>query len=121
MLSCIEAVLKTECIGGTMISLSARSMDKLSLVLPRVLQKRGLAKHANGALVAHRAAEWVRERLPQLSSFVRVARLKDGVLVLSCSHSVAMQECQGITADLLQFLRLECPFEPIADVRVVRD
>lgn len=96
-------------------------MDKLSLVLPKVLNRRGLAKHANGALVAHRAKGWIDERLPQLESFVRVEKFKDGTLFLSCSHSVALQECQGSVADLLQFLQLECPFEPILDIRVVRD
>lgn len=96
-------------------------MDKLSLVLPKVLQKRGLAKHANGALVAHRAKDWLGKKLPQLETFVKVARIQDGVLFLSCSHSVALQECQGSVAELLQYLRVECPFEPILDVRVVRD
>lgn len=96
-------------------------MDKLSLVLPKVLQRRGLAKHANGALVAHRAKSWLDARLPQMETFVRVEKFKDGTLFLACSHSVALQECQGSTAELLQFLQLECPFEPVLDIRVIRD
>ena len=96
-------------------------MDKISFVLPKVLQRRGLAKHANGALVAHRTKHWLDEHLPQMEAFVRVARIQDGVIFLSCTHSVALQECQGAAAELLQFIRIECPFEPILDVRVVRD
>lgn len=96
-------------------------MDKLSLVLPKVLRKRGLTRHAHGALIAHRAKHWLDERLPRLRTFVRVARMQDGVLFLSCSHSVALQECQGAADELLQFLHVECPFEPIKDIRVVRD
>lgn len=99
---------------------SAR-MDKLSLVLPKVLRKRGLGTHAYGALAAYHARQWMDGRLPELRDAIRVLRLKDGVLHFSCTHSVAVQECQGVSEELLQFLRVECPFERITDIRVLRD
>jgi hypothetical protein len=96
-------------------------MDRISLVLPKVLHRRGIEKHASSALTVHRAKNWLTEKLPHLSEFVSVAKVQDGTLFIHCSHSVAMQECQCAVTDMLQFLRAECPFSGIKDIRIVRD
>lgn len=96
-------------------------MDRLSHVLPKVLQKRGLMHHAGSALLTHRAKQWLDEKLPLLRAFVRIRKLQDGVLIIGCSHSAALQECQCKTHELLQFLKVECPFEAVAEVRLVRE
>lgn len=95
-------------------------MDKLSSVLPKVLHKRGIEKHATGALVVHRAKIWIVEHLAHLQTMMMVTKLQDGVLHISCTHSVAIQECQGSIGELMQYLRTECPFAGIKDIRVVR-
>jgi hypothetical protein len=96
-------------------------MDKLSSVLPKMLRKRGIEGHAMSSLAVHRAMQWMNERLPALQNFIEVKSVQDGVLYIECAHSVAMQECQCATADLLGFLRLECPFSAIKDIRIVRN
>lgn len=96
-------------------------MDKLSSVLPTVLHRRGIEKHATGALLVHRAKAWMTERLPHLEAFVRVLKVQDGVMHISCGHSVALQECQCVSAELLKYLRLECPFGNVNDVRISRE
>lgn len=95
-------------------------MDKLSTVLPTVLNRRGIQKHATGALVVYTAKNWMTERLPHLSGFMEVLKLQEGVLHISCGHSVALQECQCVSAELLAYLRLECPFAGVTDARIVR-
>ncbi len=96
-------------------------MDHIFRVLPRVLQKRGIAEHAQAALVVHRAAEWLRKELPHLSKHARVTRLKDTILTIECSHPIAAQECQGQSALLLSFLQENCPFMKVSEVRVGRE
>jgi len=95
-------------------------MDRLFSVLPKVLRKRGLTEQAEGALVVHRAQRWMSERLPVLESYIRVQKVKDGVLYVNCQHSVAMQECQAVIGDLRVYLQTECPFSRIQEIRVIR-
>ncbi len=95
-------------------------MDKLASVLTHVLNRRGIRDHAAGALVTHRVRGWFAERLPALAAFVHVIKVENGSLFLTCEHSVALQECQGVLTELQAFLRLECPFEAIKDIRVSR-
>lgn len=95
-------------------------MDKLNAVLPKVLNKRGLGEHARGALTVFRASVWMAEKLPHLKELVQVHKVQDGVVHVSCGHSIALQECQSVTADLLQFLHLECPFAGVKEVRIIR-
>jgi predicted nucleic acid-binding Zn ribbon protein len=95
-------------------------MDHVSLVLSKVLRKRGLGVHADAALVSHVAAAWLCEQFPRSGKSFTVQSFKDGVLVVGCPHSVAAQECQGAGHRLLDFLRQEMPKTVFEAVRIVR-
>ena len=95
-------------------------MDRLSTVLPTVLRRRGLAAHAEGALVLHRASLWIAEKNPLLGPLVAIQHLKDGILTIGCTHSSALQECQELHVPLRDYLHIECPFAVIREIRVTR-
>lgn len=95
-------------------------MDSLSSILPRVLHRRGLHKHAVAALVTHKAADWLRLALPALESYLHVDTVKDGVLTISTTHSIAAQECLPLLPGLMEFLNRECKGSAVRDVRLVR-
>lgn len=94
-------------------------MDHISRLLPRVLQKRGIAQHATAALVVYRAKLWLREHLPHLESSLRVTTLRDGVLMIECVHPIAAQECQGASKALLTYLQEESG-TVVTEIRTVR-
>lgn len=95
-------------------------MDLLFSLIPGALKKRGLAEHAEGALIVHRAQKWLQEKCPHLLECVKVRSIKDHVLTIECTHSVALQECQACSQDLLLYLQQECPFGIIKNVRLLR-
>ncbi len=96
-------------------------MDSLSSILPRVLHKRGLHGHAVAALVTHKATEWLTLALPALAKQFRVENVRDGVLTISTTHSIAAQECLPLLPSLLEFLQRECKNSSVRDVRMVRE
>ncbi len=96
-------------------------MDHIFSVLPKVLRKRGLQEHAEGALVVVRATRWMQERFPDISSYITVQKVKENTLHIVCTHSIAVQECQHSIADLKAYLQKECAFAGILEVRVGRD
>ena len=59
-------------------------------------------------------------RLPNLLQTVTVDSLKDGTLFLSCTHSIALQECHAASADLKAYLTGECHFSDIREIRISR-
>lgn len=95
-------------------------MDSLASILPRVLHKRGLRGHATAALVTHKATEWLHVALPSFASQLHVEHLKDGVLMISTTHSIAAQECMPLLPGLADFLRRECKGCAVREVRMVR-
>jgi hypothetical protein len=96
-------------------------MDRISFVLPSVLQKRGLAQHAQGAHVTHSAKKWFEIKTPHLLPFIGSMKAAETVLHIACTHSIALQECQALSAELIEYLRLECPFGGIKDIRYSRE
>lgn len=96
-------------------------MDKVVAILPSILHRRGLQTHATGALAVYRAAQWLRERCPELHEDLRVATLKDGVLRIRCSHSIALQECRVLSAELLAYLRESCAEAAVREILPERD
>jgi hypothetical protein len=98
-----------------------RIMDKVSSFLTAVLNRRGLASHAGSALVVHRCEQWIKERLPNISPFVTVRSVQDGTLIIACSHSIAQQECQSASADLIADLTRNEPLIRISAVRTIRE
>lgn len=96
------------------------SMDALSSLLPKVLAKRGLNVHAHAAHVVHRSQLWLDERLPALRTALKVQKFQDGTLYVTCTHSIAAQECHPLFPDLQLFLQQECRFNDIKAVRLTR-
>ena len=96
------------------------SIDSLSSILPRVLHKRGLHKHAVAAMVTHKAFDWLRAAVPHCIDQLHVEHLKDGVLTISTTHPIAAQECVPLISGLTEFLHRECKGAAVREVRFVR-
>ncbi len=95
-------------------------MDHVASILPAVLRKRGLGKHADAALVAHTARSWLTVKLPEHAQELSVRSFKDGELIVACGHSIAAQECQALAHELKTYLTAELPHACVASVRLVR-
>lgn len=96
-------------------------MDRISKILPGVLQAKGLKQHADAALVLHLTRAWITEHLPKIFTSVSPQALReDGTLVVECDHSAAAQECLSALPHLKVFLREECGFLPVRSIRLVR-
>lgn len=95
-------------------------MDHIGSLLPKVLKKRGLDGHAHASLVILRAQEWICEHIPAYENDLHPQTFKDGVLFISCTHSIASQECQQQSVDLLVFLQEICEGISIEQIRLVR-
>ncbi len=95
-------------------------MDRLQSILPKVLRKRGLHVQADASRVTFCANEWVKTALPRFADVVRVDRFSHAVLQISCSHSIAAQECLPLLPALKEYLQRECKQLAIEDIRLVR-
>jgi hypothetical protein len=95
-------------------------MDHVSLILSKVLRRRGLAPHADAAQVAHTARQWLHAKLSDHRSDISVSSFKEGTLTIGCTHSIAAQECQSVGHELLEFLRQEMPKIVFSSIRIVR-
>ena len=104
----------------TMKRLLYNPMDHIFTVLPGVLRKRGLHEHAEGALMVLRAQRWIDIRLPHLQAVIRVQKFQENTLHIVCTHSIAIQECQGFIVDLQSYIRSEGLFQGTIQVRIAR-
>ena len=95
-------------------------MEKVSSLMNAVLRRRGLADHAQGALAVLRAQAWLVGRLPPFASFIQVQAVRDGEVLIACTHGAAMQECRALEQELLQELRKDPACGIIRSVRVMR-
>jgi len=96
-------------------------MDRLSQILPGVLQTKGLKQHADAALVLLRARAWIAEYLPNIRTSVTPRSMQeDGTLLMECEDSAATQQCIDALPHLKVFLREECGFLPVRTIRLVR-
>ena len=96
-------------------------MDKVSSILPKVLKKRGLHKHASASLVVNLAQEWLEKELPKIRDDISVSTIKDSVLTISTKNSVAAQECRHVCDSLLTYLKGQNTGALIEDIRIVRE
>jgi hypothetical protein len=96
------------------------SMDQLSSLLTKAFAKRGLGVAAHASHVVFRSQQWLEERLPALRANLKVQKFQDGTLHIVCTHSIAAQECYPLFPDLQDFLKTECRFNDIKDVRLTR-
>ena len=106
--------------GLQLLSVISIRMQQLSSLLPKVLAKRGLAEHAHAAHVVHASEQWLLERLPDFRGVLKVQKFQDGTIFVSCTHSIAAQECHPLFSDLQVFLHKECRFNDIKGVRLTR-
>lgn len=95
-------------------------MDHISTLLPKVLRKRGLHGHAQASLAVSRCQEWISGNLPHVAADLRAVQCKEGVLHIECAHSIAAQECQQRSSELLASLRESCGGMEITGVRLLR-
>ncbi len=97
-------------------------MDHIRTLLPKVLQKRGLAGQADASLIRHQAMNWLHTKLPALceSGDVRVGSYKENVLTLKVGHSIAGQECQELSLEFMAYLQKECGHSRLENIRVER-
>ncbi len=95
-------------------------MDRISTLLPKVLEKRGLQKHAEASFIVQQAQAWLADRLPAFVHDLRASSFKDGSLLVSCAHSIAAQECNQVAEELAAYLRSECGAKKLEGVRCVR-
>lgn len=96
-------------------------MDRAFSILPKVLRTRGLADAAYSGLILERASAWIREQLPTHAVSLRPSQLKDGVLMIEGSHSIAVTECSERSGELLTHLASAVPEAPVRSVRIVRE
>lgn len=95
-------------------------MDSLATLLPNVLQRRGIKDEAIAAHIVHCANCFLHEHLPDFREEVEAKQFTQGTLVLSTSNSIAAQECQALTQDLLAFLQSAFPSTKLEKVRILR-
>lgn len=93
-------------------------MHRLSLLLPKVLHRRGLKDQADASLIVFRANEWLKEY--GASEDILATTLKDGTLLMTVERPVAAQECHALSEDLLLALQKEYPSVLLKNVRIVR-
>ncbi|KKW38599.1 hypothetical protein A2454_06740 [Candidatus Peribacteria bacterium RIFOXYC2_FULL_55_14] len=98
----------------------AASVEHIRSLLPKVLRKRGLTEHANAALVIFKAREWIAGHLQDFENDLHPQKFRDGVLTIACVHSIASQECQQRSEDLLSFLRVVCEGIVVEQIRMIR-
>lgn len=79
-------------------------MDKLSLLIPRVLHKRGLKDEASASYVTYLAMLWIQENLEEQSRLLKVIKHSDSVLFIDSDHSIASQELSQVQEVFLQYL-----------------
>ncbi len=96
-------------------------MDRLSQILPGVLQSKGLKQHADAALILHRARAWIAEYLPNIRTSVTPRSMQeDGTLLVECDDAASAQQCLDALPHLKVFLREECGFLPVRTIRLER-
>lgn len=94
-------------------------IERASNLITGALSKRGLAGHAMASMAIHRVNTWLKERFPSQGA-ASVRTIKDGVLLIECSHSVVLQELQLQSVDLRAFCDTECRFASIQEIRLSR-
>ncbi|MCF7844827.1 MAG: DUF721 domain-containing protein [Kiritimatiellales bacterium] len=96
-------------------------MDHISELIPKILSKRGLLGEAKAALVVFHSKAWLKQELPNLITEIVPKKCKDKTLFIEVANSIAAQECQFVTSDLLNYLHTECELSnEVENIRIVR-
>ena len=93
-------------------------MERISFLLPKVLQKRGLKDEVDASHIVHIANVWLKENgAPEDASAMKY---QNRVLVIEVSTPVSAQECHGLSSDLLQILRTKHTALPPERILILR-
>lgn len=95
-------------------------MDRLSLILPKVLNKRGLQTQVLASLVTLKCREWIAANMGKVASMLTVTSHSDGWLEIDAANAIALSECTQRQAEMLESLRAQLPEARILGVRIVR-
>ncbi len=94
-------------------------MDRLSLILPKVLRKRGLFGEMTAGMILLKAQQWLDESFA-LKGVLKAARYDDGTITIDAMNAIALSECSQRQEELIDFLRKELPEARILGIRVLR-
>ena len=92
-------------------------MDHISLLLPKVLRKRGIKDQADASLIVHTATQWLEGKI----SGVRPTKFATGILFIEAATSIAAQEAHGLSEELLSALHGRFPDAKVERVRILRE
>ncbi|MBU0767152.1 DUF721 domain-containing protein [Patescibacteria group bacterium] len=96
-------------------------MDHISKLIPKTLRKHGLLDEAKASLAVFHAKKWMEQKLPNLIEEIQPRKCQDKTLFIEVAHSMAAQECQFVTSDLLTHLHEECGLsQEVESIRIVR-
>ncbi len=95
-------------------------MDRAFSILPKILRQRGLSDAAYSGLVLERAMQWIKQELPECAASLHPLQVKDAVLIVEGTHSIAVAECSGRCQELQIYLTSTLPEIPLKSIRVVR-
>lgn len=95
-------------------------MDKLSTLLPKVLNKRGLRNEANAALVVYHANLWIEDHMPEFQPVLRAVSYTDKKLVMDTDNSIAAQELRSHQPILIEYLSTMESMSPVDEIDIRR-
>lgn len=79
-------------------------MDRVSFLLPKVLQKRGLKDEVDASHVVHIANLWLKRHGAPTDA--AATKYQNGAVIVTVGNSMSAQECHGLSQNLLQELRI---------------
>jgi predicted nucleic acid-binding Zn ribbon protein len=95
-------------------------MDRLSLLLPKVLQKRGFHQLAVASGVVISAQRWMDAEMGMHAPALHARKFADGTLVVDAANPIALSELSRRIPQLLQILKEQLPDTPLAAIRCQR-
>ncbi len=94
-------------------------MDRLSVILPKVLRERGLTDVSLTELVLETAMQCIHNELPAHAEFLKPTLFEQGVLTVKAQNSEALGVCDAKAAVIIRAVRALQWGVAIGDVRVV--
>ena len=95
-------------------------MEHIRSLMPKVLNKRGLHKHAQAAHFCWTFQEWFSDNHQDIALYLKVVSFNNGIVSIVSEHSCASQECRDNLAELKIYLKSSMPDIHIEDIRIVR-
>ena len=94
-------------------------MDRISFLLPKVLEKRGMKNEADASLLVHTANIWLSEHSAPEDAEATI--FKEDALMIECSSAASSQDCHALSEDLLSYLRQSFPHIPLKRIVLLRE